>query len=263
MREMSPIIAAVREAGAAIVNLQKKGFSIQRKSPHELVTEADMLANQILKKALCVAIPEAGWLSEECVDDHARLKNKLVWIIDPIDGTKEFIKGIPEFAISVALVDGGTPVLAVVYNPLTDELFIAQQGMGATLNGEAIHCATAPAAKLELLASRSEVARGEWSAFTDATEIQSLGSIAYKLALVAAGRAHATFSLGPKNEWDIAAGVLLVTEAGGLATNKLGQAFHFNREKTLVDGVVAASRATYEQVMGLIQAAEMPATKYR
>ncbi len=263
MREMDPILDVVREAGAAIVALQKKGFSIQRKSSHELVTEADLLANQLLKKKLSAAVPEAGWLSEECVDDKARLQKRCIWIVDPIDGTKEFIKGLPEFAISVALAEHGIPVLAVVYNPLTDQMFWAQQSQGAYLNGQAIRCQPSPREKLQLLASRSEVARGEWAAFTEHSEIKALGSIAYKLALVAAGLADATFSLGPKNEWDIAAGVLLVTEAGGIATNKFGEAYCFNREKTLVDGIVAATRATYAQVLALIQAVDAPALKDR
>ena len=104
-----------------------------------------------------------------------------------------------------------------------------------------------------LLASRSEIQRGEWKAFEAVADVRPCGSIAYKLALVAAGRADATFSLGPKNEWDIAAGVLLVEEAGGTAGDKKRRTFRFNQADTLVDGIVTATRAFGGRIYGLIE----------
>ena len=155
--------------------------------------------------------------------------------------------------MSVALVEYGLPVLAVVYNPATEELFAAAHGQGAWLNGEAINAEHTLTAKPVLLASRSEIRRGEFEPFEPFAEIRPCGSIAYKLALVAAGMADATFSLGPKNEWDIAAGVLLVSESGGNVTNRSGAPFTFNQRSTLVDGIVATTKRALRPVRMLIE----------
>lgn len=172
--------------------------------------------------------------------------------MDPIDGTEEFVKGLPEFAVSVALVQNGLPVMAVIYNPATDELFYAARGQGAYLNGKAINITCPSREKLTILASRSQFRKGKFKAFEPFAEIRPVGSIAYKLALVSAGKANATFSLEPKNEWDIAAGVLLVEESGGTVTDKEGLPFTFNRAQPLVDGIIAASSGAYSQVKLLI-----------
>jgi myo-inositol-1(or 4)-monophosphatase len=243
----------VRQAGQAIFQMAAKGFETAYKANEDPVTTADIKADSILRKGLTEAFPGTGWLSEETRDDFSRLDKKLVWIVDPIDGTKEFVSGIPEYAVSVALVENGLPVLAAVYNPATEELFAAATGQGAWLNGKAIKAEQAISTKLVLLASRSEIKRGEFKPFEPFARIRPCGSIAYKLALVAAGRADATFSLGPKNEWDIAAGVLLVSESGGKANNLNGTPFIFNQRTTLVDGIVAATSHAAQPVRKLIE----------
>jgi myo-inositol-1(or 4)-monophosphatase len=242
-QETTILLAAMRVAGAAVKQKQQSQLQINNKANNDIVTEADLLANDILRDALLGAFPADGWLSEETVDDEARLACKRVWIVDPIDGTREFATGVPEYALSVALVEDGVPILACVFNPATDELFHTVKHQGAWLNNVAIpaQAGRSPTQKLRLLASRSEYKRGEWTRFEGDCEVQQIGSIAYKLALVAAGRADATFSLGPKSEWDIAAGVLLVLEAGGSATDKTGQPFVFNNENVLVNGIVASA----------------------
>jgi myo-inositol-1(or 4)-monophosphatase len=221
------------------------------KENKDVLTEADLLANQILQARLLKAFPDDGWLSEESVDHASRLNKRRVWVIDPIDGTREYIAGIAEYAVSAALVEDGQPVMACVFNPETNEMFSAVLGAGAYLNGKRVHCRSACADKLLLLASRSESIRGEWERFR-AHDVKIVGSIAYKLGLVAAGFADATFSLGPKNEWDIAAGVLLVKEAGGLATDKDYRPFVFNQSQVRVNGIVAVSNVAQRQVATLI-----------
>jgi myo-inositol-1(or 4)-monophosphatase len=254
MDEQGVLLLAMREAGAAIIRLQRSGFSIEKKANQDIVTQADVLANEIIKSRLMMAFPEDGWLSEENHDDMNRLSQRRVWIIDPIDGTKEFAAGVPEYAISVALVANGVPILASVYNPATDELYHASKDRGAWGGKSRLHCANSTSARdILLLASRSEHARGEWGRFEKVYRVQQMGSIAYKLALVAAGRAHGTFSLGPKNEWDIAAGVLLVTEAGGIVTDKNRQEIQFNRRQVLVDGIVATTADTNNDIFALIK----------
>ncbi len=243
----------VYQAGQAIFQMAAEGFETAYKANEDPVTTADLKADSILREGLTEDFPGTGWLSEETRDDYSRLDKELVWVVDPIDGTKEFVSGIPEYAVSVALVEYGLPVLAAVYNPATEELFAAAHGQGAWLNGEAINAEHALTAKPVLLASRSEIRRGEFEPFEPFAEIRPCGSIAYKLALVAAGMADATFSLGPKNEWDIAAGVLLVSESGGNVTNRSGAPFTFNQRSTLVDGIVATTKRALRPVRMLIE----------
>jgi myo-inositol-1(or 4)-monophosphatase len=243
----------VHKAGQAIYQMAAEGFKTAYKANEDPVTTADLKADSILKEGLLKDFPNTGWLSEETRDDYSRLDKKMVWVVDPIDGTKEFVSGIPEYAVSVALVENGQPVLATVYNPATEELFTAASRQGAWLNGKIINAEHTLTSKPVLLASRSEIQRGEFESFEPFAKIKPCGSIAYKLATVAAGMADATFSLGPKNEWDIAAGVLLVSESGGNVTNRSGEPFTFNRRSTLVDGIVAATRDAYEQIRMLIE----------
>jgi myo-inositol-1(or 4)-monophosphatase len=250
--EINTLLQAMRDAGDAILKLQKTDLSITKKSNNDMLTKADILSNDILKTRLKTSFPHDGWLSEECPDDMHRLSCKRVWVVDPIDGTKEYASGIFEYAISVALVEKGMPILSSVYNPARGELFYAVRGRGAWLNHKKIQCSISTAQPFLLLASRSEYQRGEWKDYQTLHRVKQVGSIAYKLGLIAAGKADATFSLGPKNEWDIAAGVLLVMEAGGMATNKRGEPFIFNRKTVLVDGIVASAAAIHSQIFDLI-----------
>lgn len=255
VNEVTVLLTAMREAGDVILAIQRESMQIERKANNDLVTAADLQANEVLKKALMGHFPDDGWLSEESVDDESRLSKRRVWVVDPIDGTIEYAHGIPEYAVSVALVEQGEPILAAVYNPVTQELFHAVKGKGAWLNDVAIRCDTAISREsLCLLASRSEDKRGEWDRFKQQHQVKIVGSIAYKLALVAAGKADATFSLGPKSEWDIAAGVLLVNEAGGLAVNQRRQSFVFNQRNVLVDGIVGSAGDVVDDIFKMIAA---------
>ena len=164
-----------------------------------------------------------------------------MWVVDPIDGTQEFISGIPEWCISVGFVENGRAVAGGICNPVTGEVFLGAIGEGVRLNGVSVN--VSPCERLEgavVLASRSEVARGEWDCFRDAPFVtRPMGSVAYKLALVAAGRADATWTGCPKNEWDIAAGAALVQAAGGFVRNLNGSELRFNNPSPLMPGLVA------------------------
>lgn len=253
-QEMDVLCQAVRQAGREVQTLADEGFQTAHKANQSPVTCADLAADRVLKGALLDAFPETGWLSEETRDDLARLQTQRIWIVDPVDGTLEFVEGIPEYAVSVALVDAGRPVLGTVYNPATDTLYAAAIGQGVTRNGELVKASRPPADPPVALASRSEVKRGEWDAFEGLLDVQVCGSIAYKLARVAAGEADMTFSLGPKNEWDIAAGVLLVAEGGGFAGDASGKGFRFNGQaRTLVPSIAAATAETSEMMGDLLR----------
>lgn len=252
-KEVQVLLAAMREAGQIILDLQHAGFSVTQKANNDIVTQADLAANDMLKNTLLSAFPTDGWLSEETQDEVARLTANRVWIVDPIDGTKEFAQHIPEYAISVALVEKGEPILSAIFNPATAELFHAIKEQGAYLNGTQIFCANKLSERPVLLASRSEEMRGEWDAFKAEYEVKIMGSIAYKLALIAAGKADGTFSLGPKNEWDIAAGVLLVSEAKGQVSDQHQKKFIFNNKNVRVDGIIASTKHLYPNIINSIQ----------
>lgn len=252
--EKDHLLDCIRIAGDAAYHIQQNGFTTMKKENNDLLTEADITANAIIKSSLLNAFPEDGWLSEETVDDPKRLQMSRVWIVDPIDGTIEFTKQLPEFAVSVALVIDQQPVLAAIYHPCTQTLFHAIKHQGAYLNGKRIYCKSNKN-KLTLLASRSEVENGKWKINLPDIEVKPIGSIAYKLALIAAGEADATLSLGPKSEWDIAAGCLLIQEAGGFTSDKYKRPFKFNQANTRVDSIVATSRIAHELVFEYIDAA--------
>lgn len=179
------------------------------------VTEADLAIDRVLRGFL--PREGEGWLSEETVDDRSRLRARRVWIVDPLDGTREFIQGIPEWSVSIGLIEEGEPVAGGILNPSTDTLVLGAVGHGVTLDGEPVSLAGRPTSlgRARVLASRSEVGRGEWDRYADAGfEVVPCGSVAWKLAQVAAGLADATWTLVPKHEWDVAGGAALVRSAG-------------------------------------------------
>lgn len=193
------------------------------------VTAADHAVDRVLRERL--PRPGEGWLSEETRDNPIRRSLHRVWVVDPLDGTREFVDGIPEWCISIGLVEGGVPVAGGILNAATGERVIGAPETGVTLNGDPVRVTgRAGLDGATVLASRSEVGRGEWDRFRDAPfEVVPCGSVAYKLARVAAGLADATWTLVPKHEWDVAAGVALVRAAGGAAIHADGTGPVFNR----------------------------------
>lgn len=242
-------IEITKAAGDAIMAFYRSSFDVLDKKPDNPVTDADFAADKLLKERLLALLPQSGWLSEETVDSPERLDKQRVWVVDPLDGTKEFVMGIPEFAISVALVEDGQPILGVIHNPPTAEIFSVTKGSGLFLNDEPISASTRmqlQGARVD--ASRSERRRGEFEPFETMVELKTMGSIAYKLARVAAGHCDATWSRGPKNEWDICAGVLMVEEVNGRCVDLDNQRFTFNRPNTLVNGIIADNGHLHDQI---------------
>jgi len=253
-RELSVAIEAARAAGAIVRRWYDGAYTVRDKPNDSPVTEADLEANQCIHAAIRDAFPDDGWLSEETRDSDERLSKARVWIIDPLDGTKEFIKHIPEFCVCIGLVENGTAVLGVEYNPVREELFAGARGLGTTLNGAAARVSdTADLRAARLLASRSENERGEWDEFRSDFTIELTGSVAYKLALIAGARGDATFSLTPKNEWDICAGAALITAAGGHITDRFGKPLRFNQRDTKLPGLIASNAALYAPILELLK----------
>lgn len=240
---------AAQQAGEKLLSYYTSEYDIRHKSGGNPVTTADIEANRVLHETLLGTFPDTGWLSEESVDSAERLTNGWVWIVDPLDGTVEFIRGIDEFAVSVALVRGTTPVVAVVYNPATGCMTHCRRGSGTFANGETVRVSDrAELRGATMVASRSETRRGHFVDFEGILNVRPTGSIAHKLAEFAGGRADLTVSLAPKNEWDVCAGVLLAEEAGAKVTDLDGRPFSFNQADTLRNGVIAANPSLHPEV---------------
>ena len=248
--EHAHLIDAVRAAGMIAMDYFRTDPAAWEKSPGHVVSEADLAANDYLKAALWEPNPGDGWLSEESTDDLSRLAARRVWIVDPIDGTNAFLAGRPEFAVSVALVVDGAPHAAALFNPATDEMFEALAGGGARLNGAPLKVTGRAVVKgARLVCSRAEADRVEWRAELSGVAVSAISSMAYKLALVAAGRYDACVTLWPKSEWDIAAAALLLSETGAPMTDARGVAFTYNKADTRLPEVVAAGPALHARLI--------------
>ncbi len=251
-KEKEYAVRAARAAGEIIRSFYEETYTVAEKGHDSPVTPADLQANHKIHEILQGAFPDYGWLSEETVDSPERLSCRRVWVVDPMDGTKEFVQKIPEFSVSIALVEDGSPVIGVAYNPIRNQLFFAGRGQGVWQDDKKVCVSTTSSlAGATVLASRSEHKRGEWERFKSLFRVIPTGSAAYKFALVAAGNADATFTLVPKNEWDLCAGALLVEEAGGKVTDLDGRPIIYNRKETLLRGVIASNGLLHQQILDL------------
>jgi myo-inositol-1(or 4)-monophosphatase len=240
-RELRILCEAMKLAGAEALRFASEGFEIHTKPDRSPVTSADLSIDRMLHTHLLDAFPRDGWLSEESPDNSDRLQKRRVWVIDPIDGTKAFIKGEPEFCISAALVVDGHPVVAAVFNPSCDELFAAMKGGGLLLNDEPVSCQEKHKGQAPVIAfSPWELAMGRFQSLDTLAAGRPMRSIAWALALAASGRIHGVATLEPENEWDVAAGALLIEETGGTVSDGSGQALGFNRPVPRYEGIIAA-----------------------
>lgn len=228
-------------------------FEVRDSGGREVVTEVDRRVSDALRRELLAR--GEGWLSEEDLDDSTRLTCDAVWVVDPLDGTREFVDGIPEWCISVGLIVKGGAVVGGTCNPATNEVFLGGLGCGVTYNGTPVSVSRrGELAGAVVLASRQEYKRGEWRGFENlGIQIRPVGSVAYKLSLVAAGLADATWTLSPKHEWDIAAGVALVRSAGGICGCIPQADLDFNRGCTLVPGLVASGQRVWAEAVQFIK----------
>lgn len=218
------------------------------KTPGALVTEADLAIDGFLKQHLPRG--DDAWLSEETPDDRERLGAARVWIVDPIDGTRSYAGGKPEFAVSVALWEAGRVVLGIVLNPATDELFVAGDGRPTTLNARPTRLrAWTPAGATLLLVSGREAREAGFQHHFAHCEIKGLGSLAYRLALIAAGRADGLVSLRRVADWDLAAAAAMIENGGGVLTDRRGRRLRINAPEPLHDGLVAAGPVLHTELL--------------
>jgi myo-inositol-1(or 4)-monophosphatase len=250
-RDLAWISAALDKAVHVLEAFTPGAIESTLKSGGDPLTKADLAVDRILRNTL--PVDDEGWLSEETVVSLDRLSRRRVWIVYPIDGTRVFIDGIPEWCISIGLIEDGRPVAGGIHNPATGERVMGAVGCGVEYVGphEALGASTLHEAQVG--ASRSEVLRGEWDRY-DASRftVVPMGSVAYKLALVASDRLDATWTRSPKNEWDIAGGAALIAASGGWAALIDGSTPTWNNRDTLVPGFIATTPALRDEVSALL-----------
>jgi myo-inositol-1(or 4)-monophosphatase len=240
--DLALAIAATRAAGEVAMRHFRQAPKQWEKGPGQVVTEADVAVDRLLHERLLGANPGDGWLSEESEDGPARLGRSRVWIVDPIDGTRSFAEGVPS-SRSAWRWSRRAPVVGVVLNPATDELFAAVRGGGASLNGVPIRATARD--RLEgatIVASRFESRRRRFPDLLPSVEVTTIGSLAYKLALVASGRYDGYLSWRRTHDWDIAGAAVILAEAGALLTDADGLPIALNRERPVHEGLLAGAR---------------------
>jgi myo-inositol-1(or 4)-monophosphatase len=248
-RELSIALEAAREAGAILRRHYEQGTETWEKSADNPVTLADLEADKAIANRIGAAFSEDAILSEETIREDSRLEKRRVWIVDPMDGTKEFTRRIPEFAVSIALTEDAEPVVGAIHNPVTDVTIWATRGGGTFRDEKRVSVSDCEQlAEAVVIASRTEISRDQFAPYDGwFKELRPLGSIAWKLACVACGDGDLNISVAPKNEWDVCAGDLLVREAGGIYVDFEGATRRYNQADTLIDkGMAAGPQALLE-----------------
>ena len=232
---------ALTEAGKIAINL-KNNIQVNYKTESQPVTNADKEIDQYLKSYFKTHTPDFGWLSEESHDDKSRLNRDFFWCLDPIDGTRSYINKKPEYTISLALIGKSQPVIGHIINPETKEYFYAERNKGAYCNDKKITVSNST--KLDdckIAISNSEIKKLERYEIFKTKKIKKIGSIAYKVALVAKGEIDIAVSFSKKNDWDLAAADLIIKEAGGNLKDINGNEIYYNKSSTRINSVLACN----------------------
>jgi len=249
------LVESVREAGKIARKYFRGDYASWDKGKGNPVTEVDIAIDRQLHEILLAARPDYGWLSEETEDNATRLTRDRVFIVDPIDGTVGFLKGRPHFTIVATVVQAGRPVSAAIYNPITEEMYEATYCNGALLNEEPISVSNTETIEgCRMLAPRFYFQPERWqNPWPESMQIETRSSIAYRLALVAEGKFDAVLSLTAKNDWDLAAGDLMVNEAGGRVIAPGGETLTYNNAAPLQRGVLSAGPALHVKLKEQLQ----------
>ncbi len=243
---------AAQEAGALALDWLKRGARSWEKHPGSPVTEADLAVNELLHERLRASRPGYGWLSEETADDLADRSPAETFVVDPIDGTRAFIRGLPAFTVCIARLQGAQAAVGVVLNPMTGEMFSGALGLGAWLNDKPIRILGGDRLEDALLVAspdrvRSRAGRTIWPPVRLIEPMPN--SIAYRMCLVAGGLANAAFSTGKLHDWDVAAATIILQEAGAIVSDEAGASYSFNRTSPTHSGMVAAGAALHPLIL--------------
>lgn len=234
------IAVAAAEAGKLALDSWETDFRRWEKEPGSPVCDVDLAVDELLKQRLKAIDPSAGWLSEETADSAARLGNRRVWVVDPIDGTRDYLRGRPGWCVSVALVEDHVPIVGVLDAPARGEHWVGVAGQGATRNGEMLRASM----RLELPGARVP-ADTLPKVDGDLIAVPRPNSIALRIAMVAADETDLCASLRWGNEWDIAAAALIAEEAGAVVTDALGLAIRYNSDPAETFGIMASAPAIH------------------
>ena len=245
-RDLVLLEDAAREAGEIARSFWRDDPQVWDKGGDDPVSEADFAVDTHLKERLLAARPDYGWVSEETVDDPARLQAEKVFIVDPIDGTRAFVAGEKTWAHSLAVAEAGVVTAACVFLPVREKMYLSETGQGATLNGAQLQASERDNVEGATVLSPKVSFRDEhWKNGPPLVERHFRPSLAYRLALIGEGRFDAMLTLRPAWEWDIAAGALIAEEAGARVTDMHGMTLSFNSPSRQSAGVVAASRGVH------------------
>ena len=242
--DLALIIAAAQEAGALAREIRRAGLVVEYKDDHSPVTNADLAADRLLTERLRAARPDYGWLSEETADDTDRLERRRIFVVDPIDGTRAFLKDRPWWSVAIAVVEDGQAVAGVVFAPEFDETFAAAAGRGATRNGEPIQPSGAVVLDdCRMVGDPVVFQHWSWPLAWPAMRVEQRNSTAYRMCLVAAGEFDAAVAPVRKSDWDVAAGDLIAREAGCFVGDHNGEAFRYNRTRPSQASLICATPA--------------------
>ena len=257
-RDAALLTDTVRQAGALALSLFRTELKNWTKGASSPVSEADIAVNDLIETRLRSATPDYGWLSEESADDEARLGKDLVWIVDPIDGTRGYLAGREDWCVSVALVEGTSPVLAAVFAPVSDELFFAMRGHGAVRNDVAVHATSGTELDFSRVAGPKPLVERLNRSSGEIALHPRIGSLALRLCRVAQGSLDAAFAGGQSRDWDLAAANLIVQEADGNMTALSGDAILYNRREVTHGVLVAAGRDRHARIVEHFRSRPLP-----
>ena len=257
-RDSALLMDTVREAGALALLLFRTELKNWTKGASSPVSEADIAVNDLLEKRLRAATPDYGWLSEESVDDDTRLGKPLIWIVDPIDGTRGYLAGREDWCVSVALVEDTSPLLAAVFAPATDEFFFAARGEGATHNGVPVHATAGTELDFSRVAGPKPLVERLNRTSGEISLHPRIGSLALRLCRVADGKLDAAFAGGQSRDWDLAAANLIVQEANGSMTALSGDTILYNRREVTHGILVAAGRDRHASIVEQFRSRSLP-----
>jgi myo-inositol-1(or 4)-monophosphatase len=248
----------VREAGALALSLFRTELKNWTKGASSPVSEADIRVNDLIERRLRSATPDYGWLSEESADDETRLGKRLVWIVDPIDGTRGYLAGREDWCVSVALVEEASPVLAAVFAPASDEFFFAMRKQGATLNEVPVYTTSGTELDFSRVAGPKPLVQRLSRSSDEIILHPRIGSLALRLCRVAQGKLDAAFAGGQSRDWDLAAANLIVQEANGSMTALSGDAILYNRREVTHGVLVAAGRDRHARIVEHFRTRPLP-----
>ncbi len=253
-KEHNIIKKVITEGGKIALKWYNNKPKVWKKEDGTDVSEADIEIDNFLQVELKKKIPHTGWLSEENKDDYSRLNYDKALIVDPIDGTKSFLNGKKDFCISIALINYGRPISAIIYNPINEELFEAEKNKGSWLNSKKIH--TTKTSKLEnskMCAFKPMFSHPAWKKPWPKMFIDNKNSIAYRMALVSSGQFDSMMALNTKSDWDIAAGDLLINESGGKVTDHKGNQLIYNLKNISKKSIIGACEGLHDKIIERVE----------